>query len=140
MRLRVAFIGVLAATVVAACGSDSAASPTAATLAGTYDLQTVNGSSLPYVLLQSETKSVTILDDHIVIADGGTWSEGGTVRVVTNGVTTTEVSTDAGTWVRSGDGIVLHSTTADLTAYSGTFTSTSLSLTDDVPVSLVFRR
>jgi hypothetical protein len=133
-------VAVLAATTVAACGGDSATSPTATNFAGTYTLRTVNGSNLPYVLLQNDTKTVTIMDDHITIADGGTWSEDGTLRVVTNGVTTTLVSSDDGTWVRSGNSIVLHSTTANLTAYSGTFTDTSLSLTDNVPESLVFRR
>jgi hypothetical protein len=135
-RLRLAVITVLALT--AACG-DSATSPNGS-VTGTFSLRTVNGNSLPVVLVQNGQGTVTVTDDRLTIADGGTWSEVGTFRVVQNGLTSTQTLADGGTWFQSGSSIVLQSNQSGLTAYSGTFTNTELMLTDDVPLSYVFSK
>jgi hypothetical protein len=98
---------VLAAAV--ACGGDST-SPINASIAGTYKLQTINGSALPYTILQVGNDKVEFMDDQVTVNDGGTYTESGHIRTTENGVVTTEAVVDAGTYVRTGTAITFHST------------------------------
>ena len=124
---------------LAACGSD-ATSPTAVTFAGTYSLQTINGSKLPYVVLQQGTTAVTITADQLTIADGGTWTESGTLQTTQNGQTTTQVGGDNGTWLRSGSSLQLNSTKNGNIAYTGAFSSNRLDLFTSGGLEVVFTR
>jgi len=47
----------------AACGGDSPTQPTPASVAGVWNLQTVNGSGLPFILAQLENDKVELTDD-----------------------------------------------------------------------------
>lgn len=98
--------------------------------AGTYRLQTVNGQSLPYVVAQSGQNTVAITSDQMVIADGGSWSEVITYRLIENGAMRTETSSDGGAWVRVGTTLNLYSGTATTTTYSGSITANALTFTD----------
>lgn len=111
---------VLLATFVLACGGDATA-PDAATFAGTYALETVNGQKLPYVYIQTGNNSVTILNDRLTIADGGSWSETANVRVSTNGVVTTQTIAAGGSWARAGNQLALVNGANGKTDYAGTF-------------------
>ncbi|HEY9461721.1 MAG TPA: hypothetical protein VIR54_01465, partial [Vicinamibacterales bacterium] len=117
--MRRLFLGVLC-IALAACGSDKTTGPDSnLSFAGTYSLRTINGSNLPYVFLQSGQTSAIMTDDAITIADGGTWSEQGTLRITTNGQTSNQVYSDNGTWLRSGNSLALYSNPYNNTAYSG---------------------
>lgn len=116
---------VLLASLVACGGGDSPSSPVL-TVGGAYHLDTVNGSKLPYLALQSGTTTVTITADQLFIADGGTWNEDQVSTVVLNGVTSTQHVADNGTWSTSGNAVTLFSTRFNQVAYAGTASTNRL--------------
>lgn len=120
--LALAFVGALAA-----CGSDSPTSPASASIAGTYHLQTINGSALPFAI-QSGTNVVVVTNDVITVADGGTWSEQATFTLTSNGQTTSQVVSDGGTWTRVGASVSLNSNSTS--GYAGTFTGAGFEFFD----------
>ena len=98
----------LACTAVAllGCGGDSTGP--AASAEGTWNLQTVSGSSLPFTFQTSPTKQEIISDQYVLNA-GGTYSEFFTIRETDNGTVTTTDFTDDGTWSQSGNQVSLAS-------------------------------
>src|SRR5438552_2700382 len=83
---------------IAACGGD-ATSPASASIAGTFQLKTVNGSPLPFTFQSGTTKAI-VTSDVLTVADGGTWAEQGNFTITVNGQTTNQVISDGGTWSR----------------------------------------
>jgi len=71
--MRKLLLSLVLATAVA-CGGDST-SPINASIAGTYKLQTINGSALPYTILQFGSDKIEFLDDQVTVNDGGTYTE-----------------------------------------------------------------
>lgn len=122
--MRIAVIALFG--LLAGCGDPT--SPEAG-LAGTYHLQTVNGQALPYVAFQSGPNSITILSDQIVVAEGGTWSEIASYRLVDNGVTTNQTASDGGQWLRAGSQLTLYSDDGS-TSYAGTIAKDRMTFND----------
>jgi len=108
---------VLALTFVA-CGSDDSTEPSNSSVAGTWSLQTINGSPLPFTLSPAPTK-IEILSATAVINSNGTWTSSSQTRTTlgTQAPTTT-TETDNGTYTISGSTIALRS--SDGTVESGT--------------------
>lgn len=123
---------VLMAAMLAGCRTSS--TPTgpapAADPAGTYALQSVNGSGLPYVV-QSGASALTLTADVLTIASGGSWSESGSYRVTMNGTTTSQTAADGGTWSRSGVNLTLYRGSSGVQVYHGSIGNTQLYLTDN---------
>jgi hypothetical protein len=107
----------LALTVVA-CGSDDSTAPSNSSIAGTWSLQTINGSPLPFTLAPAPTK-IEILSATAIINSNGTWTSSSQTRTTlgTQAPTTT-TETDNGTYTISGSTIALRS--SDGTVESGT--------------------
>lgn len=116
----------LALATASACGSDSSTSPTTDAIEGTYSLRTVNGSPLPFTVVQSGTNSFVLTSDVITIASNGSWTESIQYRETVNGQTTNGTDADGGTWVRSGGNVSLKSNLSGDIAYSGAFSGGSL--------------
>ena len=106
--------------VAVGCGGD-ATSPASASINGTYSLKSMNGSSLPFTF-QRGNNPITLTSDVLTIADS-TWSE-----VESYGQPVTEIVADGGPWSRAGTAIRLSSKYTS--GYSGTFTGSSLNLSD----------
>lgn len=130
MLRRAAFSLIAGLVVASACGSDSTAPVVDISVVGTYNLKTVNGQGLPFVAIQSGQNSVSLLADQIIVADGGTWTESSSARVVTNGVSANQVGSDHGTWLRSGSNVSLISAIAGNAPYNGTFGGNQMIVTD----------
>lgn len=96
--------------------SDNVTDPITGSIAGVYRIQSVNGSSLPYVVPNSQDSEV-VTDDVITMDDTGTWSEVYFYR--TNGSSTVQSLNFNGQYYRSGANITL--TENGQTQYSGTF-------------------
>src|SRR6185436_17936516 len=86
MRLRIALASLLFAI---ACGSDSTTGPTAVSLAGTWNLQSINGSSLPFVIAQTGANKAELVSDVVTVVSTGSFTEITTVRSTINGQVTT---------------------------------------------------
>jgi len=82
------FVVLLAIATLAACGGDSSTSPGVVT--GSYSLRTINGSPLPYTLIQIGADKIEITADVIILNEGGTFTETTSERTTENGVVTTE--------------------------------------------------
>ncbi|MDB4888965.1 MAG: Lipocalin-like domain protein [Gemmatimonadetes bacterium] len=116
----------LVLAAAAACGGDST-SPVDASIAGTYKLQTMNGAPLPYTFFVEGNQKLELLDDQLVLTDGGTYAESGHSRTTINGQATTDANTDAGTYTRSGTAITFRSS-ADNSIVSGTISGSSVTV------------
>ena len=89
----------------AACGSDSPAAPTLASVAGTWNLQTVNGVSLPLVLSQTSTEKHELTALTFDATSTGTFTETDSYRDTVNGVVSTSSTGDSGTYTINGSSI-----------------------------------
>ena len=63
---------------------------------GTYQLWTVNGSSVPAVVYQEPGYRLEVIDAAFTLEDDGTYSEAGIVRETINGQTTTRSTSTYG--------------------------------------------
>jgi hypothetical protein len=107
MRRVLALLILLAAASGIACGGDSGTNPTQASLAGTWNLSTINGSPLPFTV-QAASPKIEVLNDQIIAAAGGTFTETGNYRFTNAGVVSTQPFTDAGTWTLNGTAVSFH--------------------------------
>lgn len=95
---------ILALALAASCSSDSTA-PTAASIAGTWNLSTVNGSPMPFVVQTSNPK-IELLNDQIIASASDTFTETYNVRFTSStGQVTNEAGADAGTFTINGSAI-----------------------------------
>lgn len=125
-----ASVGALALST--ACGDALTGLGASTRVAGSYQMQSIDGSRLPYTFTQG-SRSSTLMSDVIVIADGGTWSETGVVQSNESGRTLQQTFAYSGTWSYTGNTLVLTSGTTGQTMYSGTLTgSNQLSLSDGI--------
>lgn len=65
---------------------------------GTYQLWTVNGSSVPAVVYQEPGYRLEVIDAAFTLEDDGSYSESGIVRETINGQTSTRSSSSYGTY------------------------------------------
>jgi len=133
MRRILVSVFTAATVLLSACGSDSTTAPTPTSIAGTWNLTTVNGAALPFVLQASP--KIEILSDQIVILANGTFTQSTQARL-TNGTTiTTQTIPDGGTYSLNGTA----ATFVFSDGSSGTATVSGSTLTiADARISLVY--
>jgi hypothetical protein len=100
-------------------------SPSTQFAGGSYSLQTVNGSSLPYSY-PSGSSTITIQNDTYTLNNDGSYSES-INETVSNGFSTSPASdAEAGTWSQNGNAVVFspnYSTQNSYTQYTGSLTT-----------------
>lgn len=102
MRRLAPVIAALAITFAVACGGDKTTQPTQATFAGTWSLQTVNGTVLPWTAAQNGADKLEVTGDLFTTTSSGTFNEMTTTRTTQNGVVSVDTLPDSGTYVLSG--------------------------------------
>jgi hypothetical protein len=96
------------ALTLAGCGGDSGpTTPTNASIAGTWNLQTVNGAPLPFLFFQAGTSKQEITADQFTFTSSGGFTQITTLRNTDNGQVSTETDTDAGTYSLNGTAITV---------------------------------
>ena len=95
----------LALVVLVACGDDSTTAPTTDSVAGTWSLQSINGTALPYVVFQIGADKVELVSDVVVAVASGAFTQTTVVRTTSSGQVTTESQADAGTWSLNGTAV-----------------------------------
>ena len=101
-----------ALALAAACGD----STSAASVSGTYNLQTVNGSVLPYVFQASNPK-IEIISEQMVLNSNGTFTITDVERTTpTGGSPSNATFSETGTWSLSGNTITVHFTSDNSTS------------------------
>jgi hypothetical protein len=105
--MRKPLIIALAATVVAlaACGGTDATGP--GNVSGTYNLQTINDSTLQHTTSESSTHKVEVLSSVITLNEDRTYAWVQTTRTTDSGEATTQTTTDTGTYSVRGSKITL---------------------------------
>ena len=83
------------------------------TVTGTYTLRTVNGSPLPYTVVEGPMVGTVIIDDAITLYQGGTYVEPSHSRATPKGPVESE--TETGTYALLGNSISLRSNESGLT-------------------------
>jgi hypothetical protein len=111
-----------------ACGDDETTAPTQASVAGTWTLQTVNGSPLPFTIATSPAK-LEVLSYVVNVSANGTWTSSQQIRTTFGTTVTTNTNTDGGTYTLSGNNVAIISNTAGSTVQTGVINGNTLTLT-----------
>lgn len=115
------------ALALIACGDDdSTSAPTSASVAGTWNLQTVNGSALPFTLSAASPK-IELLSSSVNVTANGTWTSTTQTRTTIGTQATTASSTQSGTYTLSGSAVSIRSTDGT-TVQAGTVSGNTLTL------------
>ncbi len=136
--LRTLVAVVVACGIGAGCGSDSVAAPlTMASIAGTYNLKSYNGITVPAVIQASGPK-VEVLNDQVIVNANGTWSESGTYRISDLSGVTTQTETGAGTYTLNGATVTFREST-DGSVITGVFAGVTFTVAN-VGATLIYSR
>ena len=99
------FVSCMLMAVVAACGGDSSTQPTPASVVGTWNLQTVNGSVLPYLVPQDDFEAVELTSDVLTVDAKGTFTQVSKFRVTQDGEWSMEFEPDSGSYQVNGTAV-----------------------------------
>ena len=91
------------------CSDDEDTTGPAADVAGTYQLQTVNGQALPVTLGTQGSVTIEVTADEYVLRPDGTFSSTITFRHTDSGTVTTTTDSYEGSWQANGSTIRLNS-------------------------------
>jgi len=133
-----AVLACLPLVVTLACNDST--NPDTADISGTYTLQSIAGVTLPYSFQPDATTTITLTSDVLTVNRDGTWTETETVQQVANGQTTTNTTSDGGTWTRSGTTVNFASQIDGSLVYVGTYGDNTLTLDAGDGLAQVFRR
>jgi len=123
--------------VAASCGGDSTA-PGTKSVAGSYALQTVNGAPLPFVVLQIGSDRIEVLNETVMLSQGDTFTQQGSLRITQNGVVSIDSYAEAGAYTRSGTALNFVFS-SDGTTGTGTLSGDTLTVGIS-GLSLVYRK
>jgi hypothetical protein len=129
------FFALLALTL--ACSNDSTA-PTPASVAGSWNLQSVNGTALPFVVTQTGTNKVEITADVLTATSSGSFTEITTLRTTQNSVATIQTGSDAGSYVLNGNNVTFQFQ-SDGSVGSGTISGSTLTVSE-AGLSLIYKK
>jgi hypothetical protein len=131
---RALFIAFATAALLACKGKDSATAPapTPDVIAGLYDLKTINGSALPYTVLdQGASGKLQVRVASLTINASGIATSSTTTRVLLNLVTLSE-QTDSKQLTFAWNGTKWTTTNASGTT-TGSVSGTSVTIVDNTP-------
>lgn len=123
------FLAVMLLAAAVSCGGDKTTGPTAATITGTWTLQSVNGSALPYTVAQTGANKVEVTADVLTIASSS-FTQTTTVRSTINGQVTTQSVSDAGTYTLNGTAASFRFN-SDGSTGTGSFSGSTLTVAED---------
>lgn len=105
MKRRLAMTVAFAAVVSMGC-SDDGTRPTPASFAGIWNLQSVNGLPMPFVL-QAANPKLEVVSDQLVVMGNGTFTEAFAIRRTTGTEVVTENGSGSGTYSLNGTAVSL---------------------------------
>ena len=116
--------------VGAACGGDSPTQPTSPSVAGTWSLQTINGTGLPYIVAQTGSDKVELTSDVLTVVGSGSFTQITQVRVTQNGQVSTQSIPDAGSYVLNGTAVTF-TFNSDGSSGTGSLSGNTLTIAED---------
>jgi hypothetical protein len=124
-------IAVVALATAVACSLDTSTNtgPLVGDVSGTYTLQSINGTPLPFTIVSHDT-TVLVDTDTLTLSPSGNWFETVNLRQTVGTAATTNESFELlGYYLRSGNGMNFR-TSDGILFYVGTATDTTLLLSD----------
>lgn len=103
MRRLFPLLGLVLALPLASCDSTT---PEGA-IAGTYQLQTINGNHLPWTAFQVEADHLDVMSGAIVLEPDGTFTDRTSYQITENGASRMEEDLYTGTYALSVNGATL---------------------------------
>jgi hypothetical protein len=97
---------VLAVTALVACTGDDLVQVTGGDVTGTYNLTTINGAALPFLLQESGPK-VEVFSDSYVLQSAGKFTQSTSFRVTSGDTVSFETFPDSGVYAVQGSTIQL---------------------------------
>ena len=122
----------------AACSGDSTTAPTTVSVAGTWTLQTINGTNLPYVVAQSGSDKLEVVSDVLTAASTGSFTQTTTVRSTLSGQVSTQSIADAGSYTLNGTAVTFRFN-SDGSTGTGSIAGNTLTVTEQ-GFAFVYRR
>ena len=98
---------------------------------GTYDLQTIAGQPLPYVLFQSGADKMELTAGHQRLNSDMTYSSSATLRVTESGAVEIWPGTTAGTYTVNGSSLTFTPSDHDLEPYTGSLFDKTLTIIEE---------
>ena len=123
----------LALFTLAACDNSSDSTGPGSSLNGTYKLTTVDNKTLPVAFADS-----SLLSGQLVMTDSG-WSQVSVVQYVAGGTAGGDSLKLTGLWAASGNNLTFWDLGIN-TQYTGTFSSTGISLTTKTATVLSYTK
>ena len=96
----------LSAVSLLACGDSSG--PAFSSAVGTWNLVTINGSTLPFTAVNQGLYKLEILSDVLIASADGTFTGTSTFRETDNGAVTTTVQPNSGTWTQTNNSVTIN--------------------------------
>ena len=119
---------------LAACGHDGVGpSPPSSTIAGTYDLTTVDGQVLPFTALDLGAYQAKLVSGTLRLSTDGTYSFQFSIRIEDSGNVRTAADSDSGLWNVNDNAVTLASTQGDISR-TGTVSGTVMTLQSSIRV------
>lgn len=129
-----------AALALALSACADATAPSNQDVVGRWNLDTINGASLPFMMDESELGKLEIARDDLILKDDGTLGGSTTWRIVDSDGDEEIVSVNArGTWARVGSGVRITFSDAGNNTTTGALAERSLTLSGN-GFTFVYRR
>jgi hypothetical protein len=100
-------LALLALAVVVACGDPTVPVITPSAVLGTWTLQTVNGTALPFTLSEPGADYERLISDEIEFSAGGTYSKLSHVDVLEGSQSSSLTIAEQGGWTVDGNRVVM---------------------------------
>ena len=110
--------------LLACGGDDNSTAPTLASLAGTWNLTTVNGAPLPFTVASTASAKTEILSEVVTVESNGTFTQLLQPRNTINGQATVTTLPSSGTIALSGNLVTVNVTGSG--TLSGTLNSNTM--------------
>jgi hypothetical protein len=133
----VKYLLLLSLSAALAC-SDSGTGPSESSVAGTWNLRSINGTSLPFVIVQTGPDKLELTADVLTVTSSGTFTQMTTFRLTENGQTTSQSVPDAGSYVLNGTNVTFQFQ-SDGSVGSGTLSGETLTVST-TGFSYVYRK
>lgn len=131
-----------AALVATGCGDSTAPKPVSHV--GRYALISVDGQTLPLVLINELTFKLTVTEGALTLKSDNTFLQEVKIDVIDNGAPApSELLSCGGTYQRNGNNFTLTSTATqncDAGTATGTLNNNTLTISDESGSTLIFRR
>jgi hypothetical protein len=101
MRRMLATVSTVAAVLLAGCDSEATTVSTGGNaVSGTWNLTTVNGAALPFVI--QSTPKIELVSEQLLVSANGTFTQASQVRTTSGTTVSTQTLSSGGTYTLSG--------------------------------------